>query len=106
MSQLPAPIQRFIDATNQGDSDAFVAAFAPNASLTDYGRVFHGAEGARSWDASDNIGKRSRFDVVAFRQEAGEWIVTVDVSGDGFTGRSDIRFAIDGDLISRMVIAP
>ena len=106
MNEIPAPIQRFIEATNEGDSNAFVAAFAPDAHLEDWGRVFHGRDGARSWDGTDNIGKQSHFDLVGARLDAGEWVVTVDVSGNGFTGRSDIRFTLENDLITRMVIAP
>ena len=106
MIDVPLPIRRFIEATNAGDSDAFVEAFSPDAYLEDWGRGFHGQDGARSWDASDNIGKRSRFDLIALRQERDEWIATLDVSGDGFNGRSDISFVIDGDLIARMIIAP
>ena len=106
MTELAAPIQRFIDSTNDADSDAFVSAFTPDAHLEDWGRVFHGHDGARSWDASDNIGKQSHFDLVAARRDGDDWVVTLDVSGNGYNGRADIRFRVEGDLISRMVIAP
>lgn len=33
-AMLPAPIRAFVEATNSGDSDAFVAAFAADASAT------------------------------------------------------------------------
>ncbi len=59
MTDLPAPVQAFIDTTNAGDSEAFVAVFTDDAHLEDWGRVFRGHDGARSWNASDNIGKRS-----------------------------------------------
>jgi SnoaL-like domain len=106
VSEIPAPIERFVQATNSGDHEAFVSAFSSDAYLEDWGRKFHGHEGVRSWDASDNIGKHSHFEVVSAHEDAGDWVVTVDVSGEGFTGRSDLRFTLDGDLISRMVIAP
>lgn len=106
MTDIPAPIQQFIDATNSADSDAFVRAFTPDAHLEDWGRVFTGHDGARSWDNTDNIGKQSHFDVISSRRDGSTWVITVDVSGNGFTGRSDIRFEVEGDLISRMVIAP
>jgi hypothetical protein len=35
-----------------------------------------------------------------------EWVVTVTVTGKGFNGTSPIRFELDGDRISGMVIAP
>jgi len=106
MTTVPAPIQRMIDATNAGDSDAFVAAFATGAYLEDWGRGFTGHDEIRSWDASDNIGRNARFEVVAHRSEGSDDIVTLAVSGGGFNGTSDFRFTLDGDLIERMVIAP
>lgn len=106
MTDLPAPIREFIDTTNSGDSDAFVAVFTDDAHLEDWGRVFRGHAGARSWNASDNIGKRSHFVVDGAERDGDDWIVTVTVTGDGFNGTSPIRFTVDGDRISRMVIAP
>ena len=106
MTQLPAPVQSFIDTTNRGDTEAFVALFADDAHLEDWGRVFRGRDGARAWNASDNIGKQSHFAVDGVEREGDEWVVTVTVTGNGFTGTSPIRFAVDGDRISRMVIAP
>jgi hypothetical protein len=106
MTEIPAAIQRFIDTTNLADSDAFVAVFTDDAYLEDWGRGFHGHDGARSWDASDNIGKRSHFELVDAEQHGDDWIVTVTVTGDGYNGTSPIRFTVDGDRISRMLITP
>jgi hypothetical protein len=106
MTDLPAPIRAFIDTTNSADSDAFVAVFTDDAYLEDWGRVFRGHDGARSWNTSDNIGKRSHFVGDRAERDGDDWIVTVTVTGDGFNGTSPIRFTVDGDRISRMVIAP
>ena len=106
MSDTPAPIQRMIDATNAGDSEAFVDAFTDDAYLEDWGRGFHGHEGLRSWDSTDNIGKRAHFEAKGARQHGDEWVVTLEVSGGGFNGTSDIRFQLADDRISRMLITP
>jgi hypothetical protein len=106
MSEVPPPVQRMIDATNAGDHDAFVAAFAPDAVLVDWGKVFEGADGIAAWDESDNIGRRARFAVAGVAQEADTWVVTLDVSGGGFNGTSDFRFDLADGLISRMEIQP
>ena len=63
-SQVPAAVQDFIEATNRGDSAAFVAAFTEDAYLNDWGREFHGHDGVRSWNRTDNIGVRSHFEFV------------------------------------------
>jgi hypothetical protein len=103
---VPAPIQRMIDATNAADSDAFVASFTDDAHLEDWGRPFDGHDGVRSWDRTDNIGKQAHFEVAEVAQRGDEWVVTVVVSGNGFTGTSPFRFTLNGDRISRMIIAP
>lgn len=106
MTTAPAPIQRLIDATNAGDHDAFVAGFAPDALLVDWGKEFTGREGVAAWDDSDNIGRSARFRVTAAVQEGDDWIVTLDVTGGGFNGTSDVRFSLADDLVARMEITP
>jgi SnoaL-like domain len=106
MTDMPAPIQRMIDATNSADSEAFAAAFTENAYLEDWGRKFEGQAGVRAWNASDNIGKQSRFTAGNVRRDGDDFIVTLRVTGNGYQGDGDIRFTIDGDQISRMIITP
>jgi hypothetical protein len=102
----PSAVQRMIEATNAGDQAAFVAAFTEDAYLEDWGRRFHGREGVRSWDRTDNIGKNTHFEARGTRRDGGSYVVTLDVSGDGFNGTSDIVFEVEGDLIRSMVIKP
>lgn len=95
-----------IYATNTGDSDAFVAAFTEDAYLEDWGRQFRGHDGVRSWDRTDNIGKKSHFEARGTRREGSAYVVTLGVTGDGFNGTSDIVFEVEGDRIRSMVIKP
>lgn len=106
MSDVPSAVQRMIDATNAGDHDGFVAAFAPDAVLVDWGTAFEGAEGIAAWDESDNIGRGSHFEIADVDQEGDVWIVTLDVTGGGFNGTSGFRFELADDLITRMEIQP
>ncbi|WP_053382673.1 nuclear transport factor 2 family protein [Leucobacter celer] len=105
-THLPAPIRAFIDATNAGDSDAFVDAFTDDAYLNDWGREFRGHEGVRSWDRTDNIGVQTRFELVdAQAADATEtFIVTLTVSGNGYNGTGPMRFELRGGRIARLVI--
>jgi hypothetical protein len=95
-----------IDATNAGDSAAFVDAFTEDCFLQDWGRRFHGHAGAADWNESDNIGKNTRFEARGTRLDGDTYVVTLVVTGDGFNGTSDIRFEVEGDRIRSMVIAP
>ena len=105
--EIPAAIATFIDATNRGDSDAFVAAFSADATLDDWGRVFHGHSGVRAWDRTDNIGVDAHFDLVdaKFGTEPDSYIVTLSVSGNGYNGTGPMTFQLRDGLIARLTIA-
>jgi len=105
---LPPAVQAFVDATNAGDTDAFVAAFTSDAYLEDWGRSFTGHDGVARWDRSDNIGKRAHFEPVSAEPGAGpgEWVVVLTVTGDGYNGTGPLTFTLDGDRIARLVISP
>jgi SnoaL-like domain len=95
-----------IEATNAGDHGGFVGVFTEDAYLEDWGRQFRGHEGVASWDQTDNIGKNAHFEARGTRREGDSYVVTLDVTGDGFNGTSDIAFEVEGDRIRSMVIRP
>ena len=102
-NHLPAAIQAFIDATNRGDSDAFVAAFTDDAYLNDWGREFHGRDGVRAWNRTDNIGVRSHFEFVSAKpgNAPDSYTVTLTVSGNGYNGTGPMNFGLrDGRIAS------
>jgi ketosteroid isomerase-like protein len=105
-SNAPTAIRAFIEATNAGDSEAFVAAFTPDATLDDWGRAFSGHDGVRSWDRTDNIGVQAHFDLLAI--EPGEapdsYVATITVSGNGYNGTGAMVFTVRGDLVSDLRI--
>ena len=101
---VPAAVTRVVEATNAGDSDAFVEAFTEDAYLEDWGRGFDGREGVASWNETDNIGRQAHFEVKAVRSEDSGFVVTLQVSGGGFNGVSDFYFEVDGDRVERMII--
>ena len=106
-TSIPPAIQEFVDATNRGDSEAFVAAFTEDAYLNDWGREFHGREGVASWNESDNIGRQAHFDVqgiVAGRMPE-QYLLTVTVSGNGYNGPGTFTFELRDGLIARFLIA-
>lgn len=104
--ELPAAIRTFIDATNRGDSDAFVAVFTLDAHLDDWGRGFDGYDGIRSWDRTDNIGTHSHFELVdaTTSEKPDTYVVTLKVSGGGYNGTGPMRFELRDGLIARLLI--
>jgi ketosteroid isomerase-like protein len=105
-AQPPAAIRTFIDATNAADSAAFAATFTTDAYLNDWGREFHGRNGVRSWDRTDNIGVHTHFDLVSVQpgDSPDSYIVTLTVSGDGYNGTGPMRFDLRDGLIARLTI--
>jgi ketosteroid isomerase-like protein len=105
---LPPAIAAFIDATNAADTDAFLAAFTDDAVLSDWGRVYSGREEISEWNRTDNIGRRSHFDLVdiAPGPAAGTYVVTLTVSGDGYNGTGPMTITVSQGRISRLIIAP
>jgi hypothetical protein len=55
---------------------------------------------------SSSAGKRMHFEPGPARRDGDDWIVTLTSTGNGYNGTSDIRFTLDGDRISRLIIAP
>ena len=105
MPNVPAPIQRMIDATNRGDTPAFLASFTETVYLVDWGREFSGQDGLARWNQTDNIGKLAHFEVIESNPRGAEEVVTLSVTGGGYNGTGDISFTLEGDLISRMIIS-
>ncbi|WP_192254774.1 nuclear transport factor 2 family protein [Mesorhizobium silamurunense] len=101
----PDPIRRFVEATNAGDTGAFLETFTADALLTDWGRSFRGREGIARWNQSDNIGVQSHLDIVTIAQSDGAWHVRIKVAGNGFKGEGDMTFTLEGDLIASLTIA-
>lgn len=105
--QLPDAIRTFIEATNSADTDAFVSAFTEDAYLNDWGREFHGRDGVRSWNRTDNIGVKAHFELVEAVEgdKSDSYVVTLTVSGDGYNGTGPMRFQLRDGLIERLVIS-
>lgn len=53
MNDLPEPVAAAIDAANANDTAAFLACFATDGVVDDWGREFHGADEIRGWSDRD-----------------------------------------------------
>jgi len=100
----PNPIRRFVEATNEADTEAFLGIFADDAFLSDWGRSFQGREQIARWNQSDNIGVKSHLSIVGITPVEGSYRVRIAVKGKGFNGEGDMTFTLDGDRIASLVI--
>ena len=106
MTELPAPVEEAFAATNEGDLGRFVAAFAADGVVDDWGREFRGHEEIAGWSRRESIGVQQTFSVTDVREGDGEIVVIADVGGGGFNGASTFTFRLapDGASIERMTI--
>jgi len=106
MSTTPPVIQRFIDATNAGDTAAFLEAFTPDAFLSDWGRDFTGRAGIAKWNETDNIGVQSKFRLLEVEPNGADaYRLRLAVSGNGYNGEGTMAFTLVGGRIARLVIS-
>jgi len=104
-TRLPAVIDRLLVAVNRGDVDAFLAFFAADGAVDDWGRKFTGAAAIRGWSEREFIGKQVSLKVTGFAQKGDTVSVVTEVGGKGFNGPSRFTFVIDGDKVREMRIA-
>jgi hypothetical protein len=105
MSQeIPAPVQRALDAIDALDNDAFVAAFADDGYVDDWGREFRGHDRIRAWSDNELIGKRATFTDTQVTTPGNPLTVLTQVGGDGFNGPSHFTFTYTDTHLNSMTI--
>jgi hypothetical protein len=97
-------LQRMVDATNAGDNVAFLACFAEDAVIDDWGREFVGRDAIAGWNERENIGTRSHLELLDEVSGTADHTTTVRVTGGGYNGGG--TFAVDESdgMLTRLVI--
>lgn len=101
---LPAPVARVIDAINAGDTDAFVAAFTPDGRVDDWGRILEGADGIRSWAATDAIGQSARMTVTEASSDGDVTHIRFGWESNRFNGDSEAYVTVADDRVAELRI--
>jgi hypothetical protein len=105
MSQeIPAAVQRALDAIDALDNDAFVATFAADGYVNDWGREFRGHDRVRSWSDNEFIGKQVTFTDTHVTVPGNPLTIRTQVGGEGFNGPSHFTFEVQGDAVASMTI--
>jgi hypothetical protein len=106
MSQLPVAVQRMVDAINDADTEAFVAAFTPDGFVSDWGTVKAGPEGVRAWAGSDAIGAGARMTVLSADSDGDTTRIRFGWRSSVFNGESDGIFVVSDGLLASFTIPP
>jgi hypothetical protein len=107
--QLPAPIRGFLAAHEAHDTDAALRAFSPTAVVVDDGETYRGTDELRRFLAKAGAEYSYTIELVgAQRVDDAHWVATHRLEGDFPGGVVELgyRFAMDGELIAELVIAP
>jgi hypothetical protein len=105
MSQeIPAAVRRALTAIDEQDNDAFVAAFAADGYVDDWGRQLRGHDRIRAWSENELIGKRATFTGTEVTAPGNPLTILTQVGGDGFNGPSHFTFDVQGDELASMTI--
>lgn len=110
LGALEVPIRELVEASNTEDRRRFLAAFAADAVLTDFGRTFAGQNEIGRWSDAEHIGVRNHLRVTRVARSPDGEVVTLSVlaSGGGFNGPGTFTVSLGGDRtrITRLAIAP
>jgi hypothetical protein len=107
LSEMPAPLKSFLRATEQGDSKALLALFAPDAKLIDEGEE-RGGDKLREWNDKLYIGAKVVTHPIHYAEKNEQLILSVALDGDysafGVTGpfQFEYRFTLTGDRIQSL----
>ncbi|GAB3358612.1 nuclear transport factor 2 family protein [Modestobacter lapidis] len=101
---LPDGVRQMIDATNNSDRAAFLAAFTPDGVVDDWGRTFTGTAKIAAWNDAENIGARAHYLVQQVTVDGTTCTVALTVSGQRYNGPTTVTVELDGPLIRRMTI--
>ena len=107
--QLPATVRDFLTAHVARDADAALRAFTLTAVVVDDGTTYRGTEEIRRFLSKAGAEYSYTTELVgAQRVDHAHWVATNRLEGDFPGGVVDLgyRFAVDGDLIAELVIAP
>jgi len=104
-NQLPAVIRDAIDAANGHDTDAFLACFAEDGAVDDWGSLYRGHDEIRTWSNREFIGVGVILaDVVGARESESRIAIRTRVGGNGYNGSGTFTFTVKDDLVTLMHI--
>ncbi|WP_309133422.1 nuclear transport factor 2 family protein [Cellulomonas sp.] len=108
-SELPAVLRGYLTAHEARDVDAALRVFTPTAVVVDDGTTYRGREEIRRFLSRAGAGYRYTTELVAAqRVDDTHWVATNRLEGDFPGGVVELgyRFALEGDLVAELVIAP
>jgi ketosteroid isomerase-like protein len=104
--KLPPIIQEYVDASNRHDVKSILACFSEDAVVRDEKEAMHGKKAIEEWITKTIERYKFRFRPLGVRNEAGEMVVAMEVSGT-FSGSPvtlDYHVVVEGEKILSLII--
>ena len=104
VGSLHSPVVRqAFQAINGGRLDAFLALFAPDATLID-GAAYRGSEAIRDWAERETFGVQMHINVIRETNPEGTILEVEATSTGGYSGPGAFLFTVRGNHIERLEI--
>jgi ketosteroid isomerase-like protein len=103
---IPDAIARYYESSADGDIEAILACFAPDAQVIDQDQTFIGPTGIRAWREAVSSAFTYTTELTSVEDLGAEWVVGTHLVGDFPGGVVDLtnKFTVVDDVITRLVI--
>lgn len=102
--EVPASITRLIDAVNRGDTAAFLALFAPDGQVDDWGKKYIGHRAIRRWSEREFTGAQGTLSPHRIAVQGESVVVDAGWKSGFYSGDSRFIFTLRGRSIVEMRI--
>ena len=109
-TQLPAVIEKFIEATNDHDGDKFISTFTEDALVNDFARNFLCKNQIKDWADKEMIEPKVTFKADEIVEHYGDFFITALTDGNYDKSKSpdptylDYFFTVKNDKIVKMIV--
>jgi hypothetical protein len=103
--EVPDPIDRFVQAVNGGDREAFLAFFPKEGVVNDSGTRYAGHAAIRRWSDREFIGAKGWITVTEFNRSGDTVTLTANWASKYFSGPSRSVFVLNGKQITELRIS-
>jgi ketosteroid isomerase-like protein len=106
MTDIPPLIVAMRDALNRGDAEGYLALFAPDAVVDDWGSRYEGLAAIRAWSQREQIDAKGRLTITRVISDTGGVVVfDTDWKSSFFSGAGRFTVTVEGGKIQELLIS-
>ena len=106
MSDIPELVRNMRDTVNRGDAEAYLALFAPNAVVDDWGSRYEGIAAIRGWSRREQIDAKGHLTITRVISDTdGVIVFDTDWKSSFFSGPGRFRVTVRDGKIAELRIS-